>query len=287
MAEDGGSTALAEVMTRAVARLEAAGAGTPALDARLLLEAATGLSRADQLAAPERPLAPEERAAFERLVARRAAREPVAQIVGRKGFWTLELAVSPDVLTPRPETEHVVEAALALLPQDKPARALDLGVGSGAMLLALLSERTGLWGLGVDRSEAALRVAAENARMAGLSDRAAFVCADWDDGVGGGFDCVVSNPPYIPSQELAALSPETRADPPAALDGGADGLDFYRRLAAGLPRLLRRGGFATVELGAGQASDVTEILSASAELCQIETRLDLAGETRVAIVRRR
>lgn len=274
-------------MRTAAQRLAAAGVSTPTLDAQFLLEAAAGLGRAAQIAEPERALTASEAAAFARLIARRAAREPVAHILGRKGFWTLELSVTPDVLAPRPETEHVVEAALAGLPADRPQTVLDLGTGSGALLLAVLSERALAWGVGVDHSAAALAVAARNARQAGLAARAEFVRADWDKGIGGRFDAVLANPPYIPTDAIAALSPETRADPMTALDGGPDGLVFYRRLAASLDGLLVSQGLAAVEIGAGQSAQVEALLRANANLVDIETRADLAGTGRVIVCRKR
>jgi len=266
-------------------RLEAAGIDTPVIDARLLLEAGAGVSRLDIITDPRRELSDEQVAGVEALTTRREAREPIAYILGRKHFWTFELAVSPAVLTPRPETETLVQAALALLP-DAAARVLDLGVGSGAILLAILSERTSATGLGVDVSEAALAVAEANARALGLQQRSEWRLGDWATNIGETFDLVVSNPPYIRSADIAALAPEVRAfEPKLALDGGSDGLSAYRTIAAELPRLLKPGGAFALEVGQGQAEAV-EALAVGAGLLLEPSRSDLGGVVRVVQGRR-
>lgn len=268
-------------------RLEAAGVDSPVLDARLLVEAGAGVSRLDILTDPRRPVSAAQIEAVNALTRRREAREPVAHIIGRKHFWTIELAVTPDVLIPRPETEFVVEAALTLLPPGAPARVLDLGVGSGAILYSILSERPLAIGVGVDKSPAALAVARANAEALGLAERVMLREGDWAQGLEGSFDLVVSNPPYIVSEEIAGLAPEVaRCEPRLALDGGADGLDAYRAIAAALPVLLNPGGGFALEIGRGQGGPVCALLEAAG--LEIETPwTDLAGTPRVIYGRKR
>jgi release factor glutamine methyltransferase len=261
---------------------------SPAIDARLLLEAAAPATRADILTDPHRPLATEAAARFEAFLARRAAREPISLILGRKGFWTLMLKVAPGVLTPRPETEAILDAVLPLFPEGRAFTVLDLGVGSGALLLAILAERPAARGLGVDASEEALAVARDNAAHLGLAARAALLRGDWTFGLGdASFDLVVANPPYIPTAEIAALAPEVREhDPRQALDGGADGLDAYRRLAPEILRVLKPGGAFAVEIGPGQRGAV-EALFRSAGAESLEARRDLGQRERVILGRRK
>ena len=219
------------------------------------------------------------------LAARRLKREPVARILGRKEFWSLTLAVTPDVLVPRPETETVVEAALDALGRDgkkmERLRILDIGTGSGALLLALLSELPNAVGLGTDISAAALAVARENAERNGLNDRCTFVACNIAEGVEDRFDLIVSNPPYVSRGEIATLAPEVRDfDPRLALDGGNDGLDGYRAIARHARRLLAPGGRLIVELGAGQEQAVRALFT-TAGLQVGASRADLAGIPRV------
>ncbi|WP_299815124.1 peptide chain release factor N(5)-glutamine methyltransferase [uncultured Jannaschia sp.] len=209
-------------------------------------------------------------------IARRAAREPVSHILGRRAFWNHEFRVTADVLDPRPETETLVEQALAA----PFARVLDLGTGSGCILLSLLAERPAATGLGTDLSEAALDVARENAAALGLADRAAFRRADWLAGVEGRFDLVVSNPPYIAEAELPALAPELGFEPALALSPGGDGLDAYRTIARDAPERLTPGGRLMVEIGPTQA-DAVSALFAGAGLTDIAVCRDLAGRDRV------
>jgi release factor glutamine methyltransferase len=268
-------------------RLAAAGVDSPALDARLLVEVATGLDVAALAAAPERILSARQHVDLEALVARRASREPMSQILGRAGFWTIELIVTPDVLTPRPESETVIEAALEETRSTAAGRALDLGVGPGTLLLAFLKERPGWCGVGVDACAAALAVARANALALGLSDRAGFVHGDWDAPLAPQrFDLVLANPPYIPSADIESLAPEVRDhEPRLALDGGADGLDAYRRLAPALARLLAPNGAAALEVGAGRGSAVADILASALPRAAIRVAPDLAGRDRVVVVR--
>jgi release factor glutamine methyltransferase len=255
---------------------------SPTIDARLLLEAAAPVSRADILSDPHRALSPEAEARFEAFVERRARREPVSLILGRKGFWTLMLGVAPGVLTPRPETETILDVVLPLYPAERALNVLDLGVGSGAIVLSILAERPLAKGLGIDVSEEALAVARDNAAQLGLAGRLALLRGDWTAGLeAASFDLVVSNPPYIATAEIETLAPEVRAhDPRAALDGGPDGLAAYRRLAPEILRVLKAGGRFAVEIGADQAGAV-QALFAAAGAVEIATHKDLAGRDRV------
>ena len=212
------------------------------------------------------------------------AGEPVARIVGQKEFWSLPIAVTPAVLVPRPETETVVELALALLdrdgPRTRPFRIADLATGSGAILLALLSELPNALGTGTDIDSNAVDVARANAQHLGLNGRADFVVCDYGAALEGRFDLVVSNPPYVASADIATLAREVREhDPHLALDGGFDGLAAYRAIAADAPRLLRRGGHLVAEIGAGQEPAVGELFAAEG-LAIVGARHDLSGIAR-------
>jgi len=274
-------TTLVSLWTDLRRRLEAAGIDTPVIDARLLLEAGAGVQRLDIITDPRRVLRDEQVAAVEALAARRLGREPIGHILGRKAFWTLDLEVNADVLSPRPETELLVEVAMEILPKDKPARVLDLGVGSGAILLAILAERPLATGVGVDVSDAAVAIAARNAEKFGLTDRLELRTANWCAGLGQTFDLIVSNPPYIPTGDIEGLAPEvSRFEPRLALDGGADGLDAYRTIIAELPRLLAPNGAFAFEVGRGQAEAVQALAEAQGVSTQTP-RLDLAGIARV------
>ncbi len=257
LAQSEAAPTLVSAWTAARRALEAAGVALPVFDARLLIEAGAGVRRLDILTDPHRALDDGQIGAIEALVARRVAREPISQILGRKGFRGFDLKVTRDVLSPRPETEHVVEAALSMLDLQAPATVLDLGVGSGAILLAILMERPHAIGVGVDKSPAALAVARENAEVLGLAPRVRLLEGDWGAGLDGAFDAIVSNPPYVRSGAIGLLEPEVhRYEPHLALDGGRDGLDAYRALAPQLRRLLRPGGGFALEVGEGQAEAV-------------------------------
>lgn len=262
-------------------RLAAAGIESPRLDARVLLASAAECRLEQLVARPEHALDAAAAAAFEALVLRRERREPVAQILGCKEFWSLPFIVTRDTLTPRPDSETVIEAALALRPdRSMPLRILDLGTGTGCLLLALLSEYPEAYAVGTDISDAALRVAAANAAALGLSGRAGFVRADWDIGIGGRFDLVVSNPPYIADGAIARLEPEVRDyEPHAALSGGIDGLESYRTLSRRLKSRLAPGGCALLEIGDGQAN-VVETLLRTAGLSPSRRFTDLGGIAR-------
>jgi len=280
------SLTLVQAWTQARRRLEAAGVDAPVIDARLLLEAAAAASRTDILTDPHRLLTQAQEEALEAFLLRREAREPVSHILGRKGFWSVELKVTRDVLTPRPDTETVVDAMLKSLPGDQPVRILDLGTGSGAILLALLAERPGWSGVGVDISPEALEVARENAALLKLEDRASFLHASWTEGQpDAAFDAVASNPPYIRSAEIAGLEPEVSVhEPRLALDGGADGLDAYRQLAPEVLRVLKPGGVFALEIGHDQGGAVDSLMKAAgAGYCRVIS--DLGKRDRVVIGR--
>jgi release factor glutamine methyltransferase len=254
------------------------------VDARLLLGHALRLGRAQLLAQGDRLLEAREIDAVSALAARRLKREPVARILGHKEFWSLSLMVTADVLVPRPETETVIETALDALGRDgtkmEMLRILDIGTGSGALLLALLKELPKAIGLGTDISQAALDVARANAERTGLKDRCTFVTCDIAEGVDGQFDLVVSNPPYVARGDITTLQPEVRDyEPTVALDGGPDGLDAYRAIAAQVPPRLRPGGRFIVELGAGQEAAVAALFT-KAGLRVRAARKDLAGTPR-------
>lgn len=265
-------------------RFAEAGLETPDLDARLLIQHVTGLSREALAAAPEGEIDTAQAAALETLAERRLAGEPVAHLTGRKPFWSFEMRSDARALTPRPDTEIIVEAALERLPAGRPLRILDLGVGSGAILLALLTERPEAFGVGADRSAGALALTRENAAQLGMADRVALMQGDWAAAIDARFDLVASNPPYIPTADLAALAPEVQRDPRTALDGGADGLTAYRALAACLPSLLAPGGSAVLELGAGQAEAVSALMESTGKLAVDECRADLAGHGRALLI---
>ncbi len=269
----------------ASSRLQAAGIEAPAREARLLLAHASGLTATRIMAYPEQAIEPAAAAAFQRLVERRVAREPVARILGTREFWSLPFIVTPATLDPRPDSETIVEAALDRIP-DRNARQtiIDFGTGTGCLLLALLSELPHAFGIGVDRSEAAARVAAHNAHRLGFAGRAQFLVGDWAQALTGPVDLIVSNPPYIPAGDIAGLEPEVREhDPLTALVGGTDGLDPYRQLAPMAARLLRPGGHIVFEVGQGQADAVTAFGAVSG-LIPVEQRADLGGIVRAVVL---
>ncbi len=272
-----------EALNRGAALLAAAGIEQPRREARLLLAHALGTSTEALLAGLA---APAETTAYDRLIARRAGREPFAFLTGRQEFWGLSFAVSPVTLIPRADTETLVDASLALLmPADRSWRVLDLGTGTGNLLLAILAERPAALGVGVDLAPDAARLAAGNAVALGLADRAVFAAGDWAAALAGQFDLVVSNPPYIERGAIPGLMPEVAAhEPTRALDGGPDGLDAYRRIVGELPCLLAPGGAAVLELGIGQ-SDAVMALGAAAGFAAT-VRADLAGTPRALVFHR-
>jgi release factor glutamine methyltransferase len=263
---------------------------TPELDARILVGHALGLDLAGLATDFDRTIANEELAHVSALIARRLAGEPVARITGVKEFWGLSLHVTPDTLVPRPETETVVEAALAHVDaaglRGQPIRIADLGTGSGALLLALLAECPRATGVATDISIAALETARDNAARLGLAARAEFLACDFAQGIGGKFDVVVCNPPYVRSGDLPYLQCEVREhDPHLALDGGADGLDAYRVLASAAGDLLEDHGIFVLELGIGQERSVRTLLRA-AGLAVEPARPDLGGVARALLSKR-
>ncbi len=236
------------------ARLAAAGIENARAEARLLLAHALGVSRDETLSAPAPT--PEQARAFEGFIARREAREPFAYITGHKEFWSLDFAVGPGVLVPRPETETLIEQALAFYPRHPHGLNIaDLGTGSGCLLIAAMREFPASLGLGLDASHDALRWAAKNGLTYNLSARAEMRHDHWDAAPEDAFDMVFCNPPYIPTADIAGLEPDvSRFEPRGALDGGPDGLAAYRALGPVLARILRPGGHAFLELGIGQAA---------------------------------
>jgi release factor glutamine methyltransferase len=249
-------------------RLREVGVDNPGLEARMLTAAAG-----------------DDAKRLEALLSRRLAHEPMAFILGRRGFWTLDLEVSRDTLIPRPESETLVEAALAAFPDHFAVhRVLDLGTGTGCLLLAALVEFPAAWGIGIDIQPSVAALAARNARRNGLHDRARFLCADWAAPIRDRFDLLLCNPPYVKTGDIATLMPEVSShEPRHALDGGTDGLAAYRRLIPIMPRLLTRGGVAIFELGQGQGAAVAEM--AARNNLALALRHDLGGIARALVLR--
>jgi release factor glutamine methyltransferase len=265
----------------AAARLAAAGIDNPRAEARLLLAHALGIGRDATLTAP--PPTPDQAARLGALVARRAAHEPLAYITGRREFWSMDFAVGPGVLVPRPDTETLIEEAIRLYPdRTRPLAIADLGAGSAAILIAALKEFPNARGIGFESAPDAVLWACRNAQAL-MPGRAEIRQIDWNDAEGP-FDLVFSNPPYIPSADIATLAPDVRDhEPRVALDGGADGLDAYRTLGRLLPLMLRPGGHAVLELGMGQAGAVEPLFPG---LAVVRIGLDLAGIPRALVLRK-
>jgi release factor glutamine methyltransferase len=281
---------VAEARRALAARFRAGGLDTPDLDARILVGHALGLDHAAIAAAATRRLGADEESGIAAFANRRLTGEPVARIVGYKEFWSLPLRVDAATLVPRPETETVVEAALAAIdaagPRSRALRIADLGTGSGALILALLSELPNAFGVGTDTSTKALVVARDNARFLAQT-RARFIACDMAAALCGPFDAIVSNPPYIPSADIARLASDVRDfDPHLALDGGTDGLDFYRAIAAAAPTLLASGGVLVVELGISQAEPVADLFAVTG-LALSPPRPDLNGTPRALVAWKR
>ncbi len=273
-----------ETVAAAARVLATAGVPEPRRDAGVLLGHALGAGRVLLLAWPKRRLNAIEAELYRDLVRRRARREPVSRLVGRREFWSMDFVVTPAVLDPRPDSETVVEAVLErVADRAAPLSVLDLGTGSGCLLMALLAELPNAVGVGVDLSRGALDAARDNARRLGFRDRARFLHGDWGRGLAGGFNVIVTNPPYIPDGEIEDLAPEVAGhEPRLALSGGVDGLEAYRRMAPDLAGLLAPNGFAVLEVGAGQADDVAAILGRSG-LAVSGRRADLAGIERCLV----
>lgn len=279
--------ALSAALSDAAARLAEAGIPDARHEARLLLGAATSLSKTAMIAEPRRSVAESEANCLAAMLMRRAEREPLSRILGWREFWSLRFALGPDTLDPRPDSETLIAAALEWTAagdgKARPWRVLDLGTGSGCLLLALLSELPQARGVGVDLSAGALATAAGNAEALGLGQRARFAWDDWGHNLGERFEIILCNPPYIPAEEIAGLEPEVaRFEPRLALSGGRDGLACYRRLAEELPALISPVGRAFIEIGAGQA-DAVEGIMVGAGLAAIGRRSDLAGRPRCLI----
>jgi len=280
---------LSEALTNAIATLKAAGIAEAATDARIRIAALLGVDRVALLTAGERVLSADEAARVQAALARRAQHEPVARILGRREFWGLDFSLNGATLVPRPESETLIEATLALFPdRQAPLRILDLGTGSGCLLLALLHEFPNATGLGVDCAAGAVAQATVNTAALGLAARAIFKVADWNKAdfmttVAPPFDLIISNPPYIPSKIIPTLDAEVRDyDPAAALDGGADGLDAYRTLRALLPTLSHATTIVLFEIGYDQGATVPALFN---EKYQTRLQHDLAGQPRCVIVR--
>jgi release factor glutamine methyltransferase len=270
------------------ARFEAAGIDSAALDARMLIGAVLQLDLTGLIAQGLRQLTVDDTARLDAFARRRIAGEPIARILGMKEFWGLPLKLSADVLVPRPDTETVVEAALEILRTEgrvrAPLRIADLGTGSGAIVLALLSELPNATGIGTDLSAAALETATTNAQHLGLAPRVDFIISDYAEGLSGPLDMIVSNPPYVRSADIASLAPEVRDhDPHLALDGGPDGLAAYRRIAPQALGLLSPGGLLVLEIGQGQDGDVAQLVAAVGLTVAGPTRADLAGIGRAVV----
>lgn len=285
------STSVGAARRALVERFRTAGIDNADLDARLLVSAATGLDLTRLIVEIERGLTAGEANILEAFAARRSAGEPIARILCEQEFWGLRLALAPSTLIPRPDTETVVEAALdcarAMRVSGGRIRIADLGTGSGAILLALLIELPNATGAGTDLSEETLAIARANAARHGLAERAAFVASDFAAALEGSFDIIVSNPPYIASADIASLATEVRDhDPHLALDGGADGLDAYRAITRQASSLLRPGGALVVEIGIGQETDVTRLMSAAGLAPARPARADLAGIPRAVTGRK-
>ena len=270
-----------------------AGLATPELDARLLVLEACHLSPEAYILWPETPVHAAEAKLIGAFEARRLAREPVSRIVGFREFWGRRFAISPAVLDPRPDTETLIEAALSLLGQTngaKPLRILDLGTGSGCVLLTLLAEMPQAWGVGADISVEALNLARINAERLGLAARAAFVQCDWCETFVGPFGLIIANPPYIEGASIGALDDEVRCgDPALALDGGADGLAAYRRIIADCMRIATSDAWVALEVGIGQAPRVTDLFAEAGWLITPEPHKvfqDLSGVDRVVAIKR-
>jgi len=282
------SSSYGEILHEFKKALEDAGMETPDLDARLLLQGLLEISHEELLLNYEKLLAHTEEAALRKALARRLKHEPVSRIVGMRGFWKSDFKITPQTLDPRPDSEALIEAALHWVPKEgneKP-RVLDIGTGSGCLLLSLLLEWPQAVGIGIDINPGAVRAAIANERLLGLQKRVAFQAVDWEDyKPKGRCDVLISNPPYIAETERESLAPEVLDhDPPEALFAGADGLDAYRALARLVPRWLKPGGLALYEIGHTQAAAVKDLLAAHGQTV-LETRQDLAGRDRVIVAR--
>lgn len=277
------NTRLSEFLKRTTLRLETAGIENAKLDAALLIAHALSTTREALLMDPDRLLTEPQTEAAEALLARREKREPLAYIVGTREFWSLPFKTAPGVLIPRPDTETMLLAAQQLFPKDAPLSIVDFGTGSGCILLSLLHHYPNATGTGVDISPQALEIAAENARELALANRASFLLSKWSEGLSGRFDLIVSNPPYIETATIQELEPEVSLyEPLQALDGGTDGLDAYRQIAASVREHLNPEGKVILEVGFNQAEAVREIITEN-RLQFITYANDLSGIRRCVV----
>ena len=284
----------AEAVRALTGRFRERGLPTAELDARLLVLAATGMSAEDYVLAPQRSIDALTMERIESFAVRRLAREPVSRILGYREFWGRRFAIDPSTLDPRPDTETLVEAVLGVIDAEgrrgQPLRLLDLGTGTGCILISLLAELPAAFGVGVDIAPEALTIAGRNADAHGLGGRAVFCCGDWTAPFSGAFDFILSNPPYIKGADIAGLEPDVRDyDPRRALDGGADGFDAYRRIANEALALTAPGGHLALEGGAGQMRFICDLLVTAgwahdSSICRVYT--DLCGQDRVVVVRK-
>ena len=276
-----------EAVALGAEKLSKAGIEAPRREARLLLAHVLGADLGHLLGHGEEPVEAADWTGYLGRVARRAQREPLSRILGYREFWGLSFQLGPDTLDPRPDSETLVEAVLQRFPErDRPLRILDLGTGSGCLLISLLVERPYATGVGIDRSFEAIAVAAGNAARVGVAERSLFCVANWMDPFAGTFDVIVTNPPYVRTDELPELAPEVAGyEPKLALDGGEDGLSCYRVIASGLSPLLADGGLVFLELGEGQA-DAVEALLRPVGFSGFERLTDLAGRDRCLIAGR-
>ncbi len=269
-------------------RLETAGIESPTIDARILLIHACGVTRNDLVTDPYREIATEKVAVLDGFLARRENREPVAHIVGKKAFWNIELKSDTRALVPRPETEVIVDLVLKFHKDHHGLSILDLGTGTGAILLSLLADRKDWSGIGIDASEVALELATENAIIHGLENRVKLQTGNWFEGLASKFDIIVSNPPYIPSKDISSLDRDVREfDPHMALDGGEDGLDPYRIIFKEIHQYLKPNGFFALEFGINQTEKIKELAQANENLHEFHIVKDLSNIERVIIGRRK
>lgn len=274
------------LLKQAGERLAASGIDTATLDARLLFQAASGLRHEDIVAEPDLGVPRDVLTRFSEFIDRRCRCEPVSRILGTREFYGRSFRVTPDVLDPRADTETLIEAALGLAQGREALRILDLGTGSGAIALTLLAELPWATAVASDLSAAALRVAKDNAEALGVAGRASFVQANWFAGIGGSFDLIVSNPPYIRLGDIAGLAADVREfDPLGALDGGPDGLEAYRRISGGAGNNLALEGRVVLEIGAEQEDAVNELFTDQG-FARESQHLDLSGLVRCLVFRR-
>lgn len=280
-------TSVDQTVREAARQFAGAGIESGLLDSRLLMAHVLGLDAAGLISKGRDTLSAKDRSEFDALIERRLAREPVALILGFKEFWGLSFEVSPETLIPRPDSETLIEAAMQYAgdrAQSTPLRILDLGTGTGCLLLSLLHEWPTATGVGGDINQRAIVLAERNARRLGLHDRAAFVESDWTSNVEGTFDLVIANPPYIPEAEIESLMADvSQYEPELALSGGRDGVDAYRALEKLLPKVLNSEGLLILEIGRDQAQIVRNLMFSGGEMRFLAVKADLAGNQRCVV----